>query len=269
MEALRPLPWNRPRMNIIDASLLPLRLSVFVFFALSIFYLIRHRIVQDRRLLISVLVGAGFLIHAVAWTSLNLLAADGDKGAIVRSLVFSPALLFLAGAMWVVSYTGMVLREQDGGYWRRNHATGKWLEAVMTCIAASLLLTLVGMLASKALKISITPFSPDTTILVLIWALRILAYSIGEEVFFRGWVQGFLGLKLARFRGGRVIAVLLTSLVFAVQHTGGNAVLALGLAFAGGVVFGTVFERHGLVAAIATHLLANVQAALLLPLLSR
>ena len=95
-----------------------------------------------------------------------------------------------------------------------------------------------------------------------------LAWASGEEIFYRGWVQGILTIYLVKFRWGNVAALVIASIVFAVQHVSGTyQVPLLIIALGGGVAFGLLFRRFGLVAAMGTHLATNLLLAVGLPFL--
>ncbi len=99
-----------------------------------------------------------------------------------------------------------------------------------------------------------------------------LGYAIAEEVFYRGWIQARLAGVFGQTRGGTVLSVVVAAVVFTGQHmtplTGALAWGYSGLILFGGVAFGWIFSRYGLLAAIIVHFAADVMLTWL-PLLNR
>ena len=250
-----------------NAVLLPLRLSIFVFIVLAVIYAIRNRVPNDRRLVGALLAGAGVALAAVLSLILDAVVA-GDKQTIVRFFVMLPGAMGLAVGIWVASYAGMVLWGKSGGYWFRNNSAGRWVATSTVGVLVVLGLLLWSSLVCRLFAVPVAPVSWNSPVLLLSYVSTQLAYSLGEEFFYRGWVQGVLGVYLAKFRWGSGAAIALAAVVFAVQHVGGPYQLPiLIIAVGGGLTFGVVFQRFGLVTAAGVHLLANLVQALVLPYL--
>lgn len=97
---------------------------------------------------------------------------------------------------------------------------------------------------------------PDVSAPFLIGNL--LFTCVAEEVFFRGLIQARLQLGLARYRGGPLLAVLLSAMLFGAAHLGGGPLYAA-IATLAGIGYGWAFARHGRIeAAILTHFLVNL-----------
>lgn len=91
-------------------------------------------------------------------------------------------------------------------------------------------------------------------------ALAVSAMAISEELIFRLGIQGLL-VRLFNWRGRQYwIAVLLTSLLWTIGHTGvlePDWVKLLQI-FPAGLALGWMFRKHGIECCIAAHLLFNL-----------
>lgn len=92
----------------------------------------------------------------------------------------------------------------------------------------------------------------------IVWALRNLFFTcVAEEAFFRGFLQRYLELGLARFRAGRLLSLAIVSLLFGLAHFAGGAGY-VALSTLAGLVYGYVYQKTGRIeAAILTHFLLN------------
>lgn len=88
-----------------------------------------------------------------------------------------------------------------------------------------------------------------------------LAWSLGEEFFYRGCVQALLVVWLARLPRAEWWAIAITAIVFTVQHHSTTPVVI----FPAAVAFGMLFARFGLWTAAGVHFAANLANSFLLP----
>lgn len=239
--------------------LLALRLTVFAFFVAVVVHLSRHYVPGDRRIRVA-LVWTGVLVTVGALSILHESGFRAETGAIGLLLVKLLMLIPLAGVMWVAIYGGMLLGDGQGGYWIKagTHARDAWLWSGVAVLG--LLACNYGYFRLLAVPLAPAPTGPAIVPVVL----RHLMYSVGEEFFYRGCVQALLVVWLARLPGGKWWAVIIASVVFTAQHVVPPIQLLLVL-FPAGVVFGLLFARFGVRAAIVTHLAANLVMAFVLP----
>lgn len=172
----------------------------------------------------------------------------------------------LGGLVGVVCCAGILMAQQNGvGYWvKTTGKTGPGM-SLFLCVVVAFITLPVSFGVCRWYSISVNAFSPVSMAQWGEYFSRTLIYSFGEEVFYRGWVQAYLGNRLAKFRGGKVMAIFAVAILFAVQHVGGLPVMIIALV--GGLIFGAIFEKQGLLAAAAGHCLANLLQAMVLPLL--
>jgi len=88
-------------------------------------------------------------------------------------------------------------------------------------------------------------------------AYNLLVTCVTEEAFFRGLLLAGMARAMREWRGGALVATVLTSLLFGLAHLGGGVQLAL-LATLAGLGYAAAFLRAGRVeAAILTHFALN------------
>lgn len=236
-----------------------LRLTVFAFFVAAVVHVIRHFVPGDRRILTSV----GWAVGTAIVGALGILAGDtlpqeaGGRATLVFKLL---GLLPLAGALWVAIYAGQLLGDSQGGYWFKTGTT-VWHAIRWGGVAV------LGLLALNwtVCRFSALPLSPAPAgHIAWVTGLTHLGFSLAEEFYYRGCVQALLIAWLARFRGGRWMAVGFAAIVFMAQHVAPWPQLVL-MILPGGVVFGILYLRFGLWAAFGVHFVANLVMTFVLP----
>jgi CAAX amino terminal protease family. len=116
-------------------------------------------------------------------------------------------------------------------------------------------------LSSPSSAPGLTPSGPGEVVLAVV---LVLVVAVAEETIFRG----YLILRLTTVLRSRLWAVLAASLIFAIGHgyEGEAAVVTIGLT---GLVFAIVYVwRQSLVAPVVMHLVFNLLAIVVAPLLS-
>jgi membrane protease YdiL (CAAX protease family) len=90
-----------------------------------------------------------------------------------------------------------------------------------------------------------------------LWVLdNLLLVSLGEEAFFRGYLQDWLGGKI--FGKQRVwLSVVLTAVLFGIIHIGGGP-LMVAVSFVAGIGYGMAYLQGGIRAAVLTHFFLNL-----------
>src|SRR5690606_37783539 len=116
-------------------------------------------------------------------------------------------------------------------------------------------------LSSPSSAPGLAPSGPGEVILALV---VVLVVAVAEETIFRG----YLILRLANVLRSRLWAVIASSVIFAIGHgyEGEAAIVTIGLT---GLVFAIVYVwRQSVVAPVVMHLVFNVVAIVVAPLLS-
>jgi membrane protease YdiL (CAAX protease family) len=87
----------------------------------------------------------------------------------------------------------------------------------------------------------------------------LLAYAIAEEVTYRGILQGWISRLLGDKRGAVIIAVVITSIAWAIAHASNTDAIGIKLTqiFLLGLAFGWLARRYSVEAAIIAHLSLN------------
>jgi membrane protease YdiL (CAAX protease family) len=116
-------------------------------------------------------------------------------------------------------------------------------------------------LSSPSSAPGLTPSGPGELVLAVV---LVLVVAVAEETIFRG----YLILRLTTVLRSRLSAVVVSSLIFAIGHgyEGEAAIVTIGLT---GLVFALVYVwRQSLVAPVVMHLVFNLLAIVVAPLLS-
>lgn len=117
-------------------------------------------------------------------------------------------------------------------------------------------------LSSPSSGPGLTPSGPGEVVLAVV---LVLVVAVAEETIFRG----YLILRFAGVLGNRLSAVVASSLIFAIGHgyEGEAAIVTIGLT---GLVFAIVYIwRQSLIAPVVMHLVFNLLAIVVAPLLSQ
>lgn len=166
-------------------------------------------------------------------------------------------------------YAGQLLRSETGNYWFKYRESAQYSKVILAVILSAIGLFGCSLVIFRSLQVPIAQFAFSSPLRIISFALSTLAFSFGEEFFYRGWVQGFLDSKLERISHGANLSLLITSVIFAVQHVGGAYQGPIMLsAFLGGLIFGTIYRQYGMIAAGTVHVLANIFTAIALPKLA-
>lgn len=172
---------------------------------------------------------------------------------------------FCAGAIVeFCCHGGMLLGAQHGGYWVKSRS--RPTAAAIACIGGTGLSLAFSLPIFIAFDASVAPGQVPSG--VAAWGAflsKTLVFSFSEEVVYRGWALAALLSGGARIRLSPWSANLTVAIVFAAQHTGGAYQMLTALW--AGLVLGAIFQRHGLIAAASTHVMLNLLAVLLVPLL--
>jgi len=109
--------------------------------------------------------------------------------------------------------------------------------------AAPLIVANIAVLIALSISIGYLNFAPKFTPLFFIWAAHNLLFTcIGEEIFFRGFIQHQLATSFAEMRNGQWLALAISSILFGLVHFGGGTSYVL-LAVVAGFGYGYVFMK--------------------------
>lgn len=104
-------------------------------------------------------------------------------------------------------------------------------------------------------------WDPKIPPFALIWTINnLLLVSIPEEAFFRGFIQNELSRLFGKNIKGAILAIVITSLGFAILHYNWVEDPAfLGLVFLASIIYGAIYQYTGAIeSSIITHFLLNV-----------
>lgn len=110
-------------------------------------------------------------------------------------------------------------------------------------IAAPIIVVNVAVLITLSMAMGYLNFAPKYTSLFWIWTLHnLLITCLGEEVFFRGFIQRELTMRLSDLEHGAWFALFIAAVVFGSAHFAGGWQYAL-LAAVAGAGYGLVFMK--------------------------
>lgn len=254
-------------MNLV---LLVAHLAVFPLFAGAVVYLCRHLRHGDRRMVTA-------LIWAIALAACEAVAViAGTAGplstpVVVQMVTMLTGVVPLSAAQWVSMYVGMLLGDHQTGYWTKTPLAAARLSpgaAVTLSFAAIVLFTY---LLCRLFQVDSAPAALATEPR-LRFALLLAScnYAVVEEIIYRGCFQALLAEWFRSARFGQPLALLVVAVVFTVQHVGAmNESFRVLQVLAAALLFGWIFRRYGLIAAISLHVLSNLTLDHIVPWLIR
>jgi len=130
--------------------------------------------------------------------------------------------------------------------------------------ATPLIIVNIAILIILSIYMGYLNFAPKFSPLFFIWATHNLLFTcIGEEIFFRGFLQYQLSLQLANLRHGLWVALIIASLLFGLGHFAGGWQYML-LATIAGLGYGYIFMRtQRIEMSILAHFIMNATHFLL------
>lgn len=138
----------------------------------------------------------------------------------------------------------------------RCHTRKQWQAALRRALLPGLL-TIVVVMLSGWLFGMVRPEAKWPPFAATFLAINLLLTVVAEETFFRGLIQQRLQLALHTLRGGQLLAIVVSAVLFGAAHLGGGMVYAA-LASVAGLGYAIVFQRSGRIeAAIAVHFALN------------
>ena len=115
-----------------------------------------------------------------------------------------------------------------------------WLE-IIKGTALTGVPTIIAVVA-LALALGYIRFEPKTVSFLPMWmAVNLLFVCVAEEAFFRRLIQGNLSEKM-NFKGGKIIALLVASLIFGLGHCGGGLKYVI-IATLAGIGYGYAYHK--------------------------
>ncbi len=141
-------------------------------------------------------------------------------------------------------------------YYKKRSQVSGFISSLQT----SLSLSLVGITAVllPAIMIGSIMWEPKVPAILPTWIALNLLVVASEEMLFRGFIQNYLSEILSWSRYGRIISLLIASILFGLIHyAGGLAYIAL--SFIAGVFYGSAFMLTGRIgSSIIVHFLLNL-----------
>jgi membrane protease YdiL (CAAX protease family) len=175
------------------------------------------------------------------WQVVSKLALSPDAAPYSMYFTFDKFLIGLF-FLWFGIFTLV-----QGGKWKPCLKTGFWVG----CTAILVLIPL-------SMHLGFVKFDLKFHELFFLWAINNLLFvCVAEEALFRGLIQKFLMLRFQNMPGGKWLALIITSLLFAAAHfPGGMRYMAL--VFVAGLFYGYAFiKTQKLEASILSHFMVN------------
>jgi len=131
-----------------------------------------------------------------------------------------------------------------------------WLTMLKTTIPITLMGVLL--LSYFSCRFGYVKYDLKINSFFVIWALNNLLFTcIAEEALFRGFTQNFISNALKSYRYGNYLALLLTSILFGVNHFMGGIKYIM-LASLAGLIYGYVYQKtKHIESSIIAHFLLN------------
>jgi membrane protease YdiL (CAAX protease family) len=205
--------------------------------------------------------GHGALAGVVSLLLALHLAPGFDNPIVIRDAVLAPGAIGytqyanfdkgLAG-VFMVAILGLAgLRSADG-----------WGAALRQ--AGPIVLATIAVVLAASLALGHVRFDPRWTPLFVVWApINLLLTCVGEEAFFRGFLQAEVAGALGPGRRATAMSVAASALLFGLAHAAGGWRYVL-LASLAGTGYALAFERSGrLEMAILAHFAVNATHFLL------
>lgn len=183
-----------------------------------------------------------------AWAGLTL------STLLQQGLVFGSIAV---GYLWLrdldLGWIGVSRPDLKGVLW----IGAGWIGAFVAVIVLLIIVLLLGLEPGQNQIQGVVAENPDLIPVLIV--LTIVLIGPGEELLFRGIVQGSL-----RERFGPAVAITLASIIFAAAHVGsltgslGSRIVTIGVLLVPALVFGTAYERtNNLVVPALIHGLYN------------
>lgn len=179
----------------------------------------------------------------------------------------SPWIAFLYGGLAIILYICLLVgivcwRERGVELWQRREIRshpGKFMLSTCAVVALAAVWTVILFRTQGLHSVAVTGSVANRTNIFLVS----LGVAVGEELFYRGYLQGIFEAYLPPARYAQFAACLATSLIFAFNHSSGqNTWVRVMQIFPLGVGCGLVMRRYGIGGAILCHGLFNVWALL-------
>jgi membrane protease YdiL (CAAX protease family) len=252
-----------PQLQFLDYVLLGLRMLILPIIVGAVVFYIRNPTAGDLRERRAVVAGLAVAMIGAASVGLRATLPFTTTMELMKFMIDIFGTLCAGALVWICCHDGILLGSKQGGYWTKQGSRPS--SAALACLVGTVLSLCFSVPLFLILEISLPPgYFPSAPQKWVAHLARMAAFSFAEEAGYRGWVLAALVPCSVRIRFRPWSANLLVAMLFAVQHTGG--IYQMLTAFWSGLIMGVIFQRHGLLAAAATHLLLNL-ATLLFPLL--
>lgn len=197
---------------------------------------------------------------------LNTLSGSLLAILLIEAVIRLPLLAFVTYPMAVLGFARVVeavaivqiVQHFDKGVWALESMTSWFVDGVRAgliwsagfgLITAMIFLILLAD-GTNPLDYIQAPMPAATVDIMLLFLVGGILSPAAEEIFFRGILYSYLR------RWGIAAAVILSTLLFAIAHTGGSQIPVIQLI--GGIVFAIAYEREdNLMVPITLHILGN------------
>jgi membrane protease YdiL (CAAX protease family) len=174
--------------------------------------------------------------------------------------------MYLPGVAFLSAFLGAaVIASRHVTTVPRRAPEMSWHRAVFAVVGVCAALLCINWILFPTVGVKAYPVSSGAVVL-LVTVLTTFAYSLAEEVFFRGWVQSLFISRVRSDAAGRCLAVVGAATLFAAQHVSAEypgAILFSSLL--AGTLFGLLKLTFGLGAAIGAHFVTNLVLIVVLP----
>lgn len=139
---------------------------------------------------------------------------------------------------------------------RLNYSWSDWKTSFKDALVPLFVITLV--LMGAAVSVNYVDFDMKLSPILWLWVLtNLLFVCVSEEVLFRGFIQKELSGLIAHIKGGKMISLFVTSVIFGLFHYKGGPYYVL-LSTIAGIGYGYAYMKsQKLEAAILTHFFLN------------
>jgi hypothetical protein len=168
-----------------------LRFAPLPLFVVAVVWFVRHFARSDRRMKVAAL-WAG--LTAICGVISFLLVHKPPQGLAekIELGVYLIEAPILGCALWVAIGTGILLGDNQGGYWTKMKGMALDRNSLMWWILSFGILILFPYLAGRLANVPITPAQSWTPKAVLQVSLSLVTFSLAEEFLYRGCFQALI-----------------------------------------------------------------------------
>ena len=236
-------------------------------FVVAVVWFVRNFVKGDRRMRVAAIwTGLTAMCGVISFLSVHKVAQS--LVGFTELGVYLSMVPILGCALWVAIGTGILLGDRQGGYWRKKGGVDSNRSMITWCVislgVAIAIPYIVGHLANVPLGRA-HAWPPKAVLQV---SLSLVTYSLAEEFLYRGCFQALITswFKSAWYAGW--LANGIAAVLFMGQHVSqDHQYYRFIITLPAGLLFGVIFARFGILAAIAVHLAADLALTFVMPIL--